>query len=258
MDHARSFGAEAERYDAYRPGYAPDAVRWALGRRPLRVADLGAGTGILSRLLRDLGHDVVAVEPDDRMRHRLAEASPGIEVLKGTAEAVPLAAASVDAVVAGQAYHWFDPDRAPAEIARVLRPEGVFAALWNDADLGVPWTVRFVEIIDGADAVTAGRPAVDLGPLFGPVAAAGFRHDIRMTPDGLVNLTMTRSPYLVGSAADRRTLLDAVRRLTTTPDLAGRADFPMPHVTRVHRATVLTGAPATARSSRSGWRVRPR
>jgi SAM-dependent methyltransferase len=240
MEHSRSFGSEAARYDVYRPTYAPNAVRWALGTRPQRVADLGAGTGILSRLLRDLGHDVAAVEPDDRMRRRLAEVSPGVATLAGTAEAVPLPDRSVDAVVAGQAYHWFDPFRAPVEIARVLRPGGVFAAFWNDADLRVPWAVRFAEIIDGPDAVTTGRPDVEFGPRFGPVTTAMFRHDVQMTPDGLVNLAMTRSPYLVASTAGRRELVDAVRRLITEPDLAGRDSFPMPNITRVYRATART------------------
>lgn len=240
---ARSFGSVADRYDAYRPTYAPNAVRWALGRRPLRVADLGAGTGILSRLLHVLGHRVVAVEPDERMRLRLAAASPGVEVFAGSAEAVPLPTGSVDAVVAGQAYHWFDPGRAHAEIARILRPGGVFAAFWNDADLRVPWTVRFVEIIDGPEAASGGRPVADFGPRFGKVTAAEFRHDIPMTPDGLVNLATTRSPYLMGSAAERTLLVDAVRRLTAShPGLAGRDGFPMPHVTRVNRAhSVVAG-----------------
>ena len=101
-DHqGRSFGTVAGDYDRYRPGYPPEAVAWALGERPLRVADLGAGTGILSRLLHRLGHEVTAVEPDDRMRARLAEASPGVAAVAGTAEEVPLPDGSVDAVVAG-------------------------------------------------------------------------------------------------------------------------------------------------------------
>jgi SAM-dependent methyltransferase len=243
MEHARSFGSDADRYDTYRPTYAPNAVRWALGRRPLRVADLGAGTGILSRLLRDLGHRVVAVEPDERMRRRLTQASPGVEAFEGTAEAIPLPHRSVDAVVCGQAYHWFDPDRAHPEIARVLRHGGVFAALWNDADVRLPWIVRYAEIIDGPDVLTDGRPAVDFGPRFGPVAAAEFRHDIPMTPDGLVNLAMTRSPYLVASTAGRQAMVDAIRRLVATTGLADH--FPMPNITRVHRATVLIGAPGS-------------
>ncbi|HEY2671220.1 MAG TPA: class I SAM-dependent methyltransferase [Rugosimonospora sp.] len=236
--HARSFGAAAQRYDRYRPGYPADAVTWALGERPLRVADLGAGTGILSRLLGRLGHEVIAVEPDDAMGARLVEASPGVSVLAGTAEEIPLPDRSVDAVVAGQAYHWFDADRAHAEIARVLRPGGVFAALWNLADPDVPWTVRFAEIIDGPAAVTgagAEPPALDFGERFGPVRWAEFRHEVWLTPEDLVAVATTRSPYLVATAQERRDLVDAVRGLIDTSGLTGR--FAMPHLTQVHRAT---------------------
>jgi SAM-dependent methyltransferase len=230
---ARSFGGVAERYDRYRPGYPEEAVVWALGPRPLRVADLGAGTGILSRLLRGLGHDVTAVEPDDRMRARLAAVSPGVTPLAGAAEEIPLPDASLDAVVAGQAYHWFDPARAHPEIARVLRPGGIFAAMWNDADHSAQWTVRFGEIIDGPQS---GRPACDFGDHFEPVTRAEFRHEIWLTPDDLVALATTRSPYLVATPDGRRDLVDAVRQLLAGPELAGRERFPMPHVTCVYRA----------------------
>jgi SAM-dependent methyltransferase len=236
---ARSFGTAADRYDRCRPTYAADAVVWALGERPLRVADLGAGTGILSRLLQSLGHEVIAVEPDDLMRGRLAQVSPGITALAGTAEEIPLPDRSVDAVVAGQAYHWFDTARAHPEFARVLRPGGVFAAMWNDSDLTVPWTVRLVEIIDGAAATVRSRPGVDLGEHFGPVAQAEFRHEVWLTPDDLVAMATTRSPYLVATSQGQQDLVDAVRQLTTEPELAGRERFAMPHLTRVHRATVI-------------------
>jgi SAM-dependent methyltransferase len=248
MDHARSFGTAADRYDRYRPGYAPEAIVWALGERPLmspppspsgppplRVVDLGAGTGILSRQLRRLGHDVLAVEPDESMRARLVEASPGITALAGTAEAIPLPDASVDAVLAGQAHHWFDPERAHPEIARVLRPGGVFAALWNDADPATPWTVRFAEIIDGAQAADGSE--VDFGELFGPIALAEFGNVVPMTPDGLVALATTRSPYLVATEGQRADLVAAVRRLIEDAGLAGR--FAMPYRTHVHRATTV-------------------
>jgi len=115
---ALSFGTAADRYDRFRPTYPADAIAWALGERPLRIADIGAGTGILSRVLQRLGHEVVAVEPDEKMRGRLEEVSPGITALAGTAEEIPLPDRSVDAVVAGQAYHWFDTVRAHPEIAR--------------------------------------------------------------------------------------------------------------------------------------------
>ena len=236
---ARSFGTVADRYDRFRPSYPVDAVVWALGvRRPLRVADIGAGTGILSRLLRRLGHDVIAIEPDDRMRARLAQGSPGVAAVAGTAEEIPLLDRSVDAVVAGQAYHWFDTARAHPEIARVLRPNGVFAALRNDADVQVPWTVRLVEVIDGPDATMRARRRSEFGRLFGPVALAEFRHELWLTLDELLALTTTRSPYLVADPQGRRDLIDAVRLVAAEAALPARERFAMPHVTRVHRATV--------------------
>src|SRR5262245_61990756 len=129
-----SFGPAADRYDQARPSYPPAALTWALGTEVRRVVDLGAGTGILTRVLVDLGHEVVPVEPDAGMRRRLADVTPGTQAVDGTAERIPLPDASVDAVVAGQAYHWFDTERAHPEIARVLRPGGVFAPLWNIRD----------------------------------------------------------------------------------------------------------------------------
>jgi SAM-dependent methyltransferase len=237
VTHARSFGTAADRYDTYRPTYAAAAVRWALGERPLEVADVGAGTGILSRLLRSQGHAVIAIEPDDQMRARLTSVSKEITAYAGTAEEIPLPDVSVDAVVAGQAYHWFEADRAHPEIARVLRPGGVFAAFWNDADLGASWTVRLVEIVDGPDAVVRDRRPSDFGDRFGPVATGEFRHELWLTPDDLVALATTRSPYLVGSPEQRRRLIEEVRELLATdPALAGRERFAMPHLTRVHRA----------------------
>jgi SAM-dependent methyltransferase len=241
--HARSFGSAAERYDRYRPTYAEDAVRWAVGDRPLRVADIGAGTGILSRLLRRLGHEVIAVEPDELMRARLTEVSSGVGVvaLGGTAEAIPLADGSVDAVVAGQAYHWFDKPRAHPEIARVLRPDGVLAALWNDPDPGTPWTLRLAEIIDGSHGRHIRRRS-EFGERFGATEEAEFRHGMWVTPDELVAMATTRSPYLVASPQGRQDLVDAVRGLATGPELGGRERFELTFVTRVHRATVLPAA----------------
>ncbi len=238
---ALSFGSAAERYDRYRPGYAAAALAWALGERPLRVADLGAGTGILSRQLRALGHEVIAVEPDERMRDRLTAVSPGVTVLAGSAEHIPLTDRSVDAVVAGQAYHWFDAARAHPEIARVLRPGGVFAALWNDPDPLVRWTVRFAELIDGSLAAGGALPDPDFGERFGPVERARFRHEQWTTPEDLVASATTRSPYLVATPRAQRELLDAIRRLMADPELAGRERFPVPLVTRVHRASLGTG-----------------
>jgi len=238
---ALSFGPAAERYDRLRPGYPAEALQWAVGDRPARVADLGAGTGILSRALAALGHDVVPIEPDQAMRARLAAASPDLTPLAGYAERIPLPEASVDAVTAGQAYHWFDRERAHAEVARVLRPGGRFAAIWNQRDESVPW-VAALSTVTNDDTAGRGirdpRPVVEsFGPGFGPVERATFRHVTGHTPDTLVGLIATRSYYLTAGPGRQRELERRVRELCAThPDLAGRATLDLPYRTVVYRA----------------------
>jgi SAM-dependent methyltransferase len=136
---ARGFSSAADVYERGRPGYAPEAIAWVcerLGIGPGRtVLDLAAGTGKLTRDLVPTGARVIAVEPLDEMRAHLQRVSSEVEALKGTAEDIPLADASVDAVVCAQAFHWFDPERALPEIHRVLRPGGGLALLYNSRDL---------------------------------------------------------------------------------------------------------------------------
>jgi SAM-dependent methyltransferase len=127
-DRRMAFGAWAEQYDRWRPDYPADAVSWLVDApdgHALRVVDLGAGTGRLGLALARLGHDVTSVEPDDGMRAVAERVLPG-RTVAGVAESMPLETASVDAVLAGQAYHWFDAARALPEIARppAGRPPG--------------------------------------------------------------------------------------------------------------------------------------
>ena len=152
--HARrasSFGATAAEYAEHRPDYPAAGIRWALEPvgepAGLRVLDLAAGTGKLTAGLLALGVDVVAaVEPDDEMRAELTRQLPGVRALPGTAEEIPLPDGAVDAVLVGQAMHWFDLDRAFPEIARVLRPGGVLAGLWNADDRSVAWVDGLVQV----------------------------------------------------------------------------------------------------------------
>ena len=136
-------------------------MRWALepvrDRRPVRVADIGAGTGKLTATLVRLGADVTAVEPDPQMLAELRRAMPAVRSVPGRAEEVPLPDASVDAVLAGQAMHWFDLDRALPEIARVLRPGGVLAGLWNVDDDRVGWVAELAAISKRKSSVTLMR-----------------------------------------------------------------------------------------------------
>jgi len=110
----------------------------------VRVADLGAGTGILTGALARLGTDVIAVEPDQAMLAELRRQLPAVRAVEGSAEALPLPDHSVDAVLCGQALHWFDLDLALPEIARVLTPGGVLAGLWNVDDDRVGWVAELV------------------------------------------------------------------------------------------------------------------
>ena len=129
-----SFGTIANDYDRLRSGPAPAAVDWLLPDRCDVVVDLGAGTGLLTRALTSKAGHVIAVEPDDRMRSVLAARSPGVEVLAGRGEAIPLPDAAADAVLVSSAWHWMDPGRAVPEVARVLRDGGRFGVLGTGRD----------------------------------------------------------------------------------------------------------------------------
>lgn len=120
-----------EDYERGRPGWPPEVVDIPGLPATATVLDLGAGTGKLTRLLAPAFGRVVAVEPADPMRRLLATICPEAEALAGTAQEIPLEDSSVDAVFAAEAFHWFDDERALAEIARVLRPRGALVLMWN-------------------------------------------------------------------------------------------------------------------------------
>jgi SAM-dependent methyltransferase len=152
---ARSFGSVAEDYDATRAGWPLEPFTIALEHfgvpdRP-DVADIAAGTGKLTRTLAQLAGTLVAVEPDADLRAVLQRELPAVTVLEGVAEALPLPAQSADVACAGQAFHWFDVDRALAEIARVLRPGGVVVAGWNAPPDDGTWYDAVVEYLHVAN-----------------------------------------------------------------------------------------------------------
>jgi len=138
IDPARSFDLAAEEYEATRPTYPDELLDLLPVASGATVLDLGAGTGKLTRVLARRYARVIAVEPLDGMRAILERVVRDVEALPGSAEQIPLDDASVDAVFAAQAFHWFDHARAIPEIARVLRPGGVLAIVWNGPDESRP------------------------------------------------------------------------------------------------------------------------
>ncbi|MET8088802.1 class I SAM-dependent methyltransferase [Micromonospora sp. NPDC005220] len=238
--HALSFGAAASDYDRFRPRYPDAAVRWALdGLSEARVVDLAAGTGILTRAVLALGHQVVPVEPDPGMRAQLAVSTPGTTALAGSAEAVPLPDSAADAVLVGTAYHWFDREPAHTEMARVLRPGGTFAPIWNIRDDSVDWVAelgRIAHLGDKSPRTVIGEYA-DFGPEFDAIEQREFTHRTTLTPDQLLGMVRTRSYWLTASTEDqRRVERELAELLDTHPALVGRDTIELPYRTLVLRA----------------------
>lgn len=211
-----SFGGFATTYDAVRPEWPAATISWLAGDRPAgsRVLDLGAGTGKGTRTLVALGMQTTAVDASAGMLDALRAAVPGATVLVGTAEAIPLPDASVDAVIVLQAWHWFDWAAAGRECARVLTPGGTLGIGWHGRDERVPWVAALSAAAgrhEDPRADRRGRLTPEAGESFGRVETEVFHYELALTVDQLVDLASSWS-YLA-LAADRDDRLAAVRRV---------------------------------------------
>lgn len=238
---ATGFDAQAGAYDRARPSYPPDAVAWladALQIAPgATVADLAAGTGKLTRLLAPLGADLLAVEPVSGMGAVLHESLPSLPLVAGTAEALPFAAGSLDAVTVAQAFHWFDADTAFAELRRALRPGGRVGLIWNARDRSEDWVDRAWSIMDRVEKRAPWREheqwhdsALGARPGFGPLHEETFRHEQRLTSDGVVERFRSVSHIAVLPPAQQEQVLAEVRAvLDTHHDTRGRDEVTIPY-----------------------------
>jgi SAM-dependent methyltransferase len=246
QERARSFGTVAAEYAVLRPTYPPDLVAFLVhgdartgpGRR---VLDLGAGTGRLTELLVADGHEVVAVDPSAAMVGQLAAGLPAVATAVGSAEALPLADASVDVVTAAQAAHWFDPAPTSAELRRVLRPGGAVSLLWNQRDDRVPWVGQLSALLA---AENRERPsdrqvvAAFARELDAELAVAESVEVQSGTPEELVAGFATRSYAATMTEARRAEFLGEIRQLLAAhPDTRGRTVLELPHVTTAYRFT---------------------
>ncbi len=229
---ATGFARSVEAYERARPEYPPEAIAFLareLDLRPgRRVVDLAAGSGKLSRPLAKLGCEVIAVEPVDEMR---AAIGPGIEALAGTAEAMPLADDSADAVTVGQAFHWFDGPKALAEIERVLRPGGALALVWNRRP--VESSELHAAISEIMAPYRGDAPSHGSGAWRDTFAGRGLREERfdfvqRLDADGLADRVGSTSFIAALDEPERARVLERVRALVD----GGAVD--VPYVCEVH------------------------
>lgn len=233
-----SFGEEAAAYERGRPSYPPEAIDWLLPTAAVDVLDLGAGTGKLTVRLAERGLAVTAVDPIPEMLEVLSSSLPSVPALLGTAEDIPLPDNSVDAVLVAQAWHWFDPDRASAEVARVLRPGGRLGLVWNTRDERLGWVKDLGRIIGREHDPLADSP---LAGVFTDVRTHQVEWTSYLTPQALIDLVASRSYCITSPAEVRSRVLDQVRELLAThPALVNSSGLALPYVTHCIRATVAS------------------
>lgn len=248
-DSTLRFSDRVEAYLAGRPRYPAALVTHleALGALPPQgvVADIGVGTGLSAEPFLAAGHRVIGIEPNAPMRAAGVEylaKYPGYEACDGTAEATGLAAASIDLVSAGQAFHWFDPAGFRAESLRVLRPGGWAALIWNDRDLsGTPFLAGYeallIEYGNDYRAIRYKHQGTDAIPVyFGGYAPqpVEFRHQRSMDWNTLAALAGSAS-YLPAAGQPRHAeLMTALRRLFDGQASGGAIE--MRYTCRVHAA----------------------
>jgi SAM-dependent methyltransferase len=246
---ANVFGEVASTYERFRPGPPAAAVDWFLPTHVARVVDLGAGTGALTRLLVGRADEVVAVEPDDRMRAVLTAEVPTARAVSGRGEAMPLPDRCADAVLASSSWHWMDPVPALHEVGRVLVPGGVLGAVWSGPDPDGPFIAQAQALLAGdeGDQPTSDLTGLILGDALRPMSILeippgvpfdppdhqAFTWDIALDADDLIGLLGTLSWVITMAPEARDRLFAEARRLLrdllgiegeVTVDVGFRAD----------------------------------
>jgi len=217
---AIGYARDTDRYHRGRPSYHPEIIERVASRYGQNgVVELGAGTGILTRQLIDLGVPVIALEPVISMRTTLSGTVPEADVRVGSAENIPLPDNSVDTIIAGQAFHWFDPPAALDEIVRVLRPEGHLVTVWNVRDESIRWVAEYSKVIEQY-AVNAPRyrdmnwrRAINADHRLGPVDEARVANPQVISAHGVIDRVLSTS-FIAALAPDRQQdVVNQVRRI---------------------------------------------
>jgi SAM-dependent methyltransferase len=239
---AEGYTATADNYVRGRPDYPPEVAGWlrdTLGLQVGRTAlDLGAGTGKFTPRLVATGARVIAVEPVAQMRDKLSAALPQVEALPGTAQAIPLPDASVDAIVCAQAFHWFATPGALAEMHRVLKPGGKLGLVWNMRDARVSWVAQLDQIVNRVEGDTpryytgAWRKVFPFDG-FGPLQEQHFSHGHTGSPEDVIVMRVRSTSFIAALPDAQREIIDAQVRalIAATPELNGKEVVSVPYET---------------------------
>jgi SAM-dependent methyltransferase len=242
---AEGFTANTAAYVNGRPDYPPQVVDWLRGECGLAAGktalDLGSGTGKFLPSLQATGASVIAVEPLDAMRAQLMANHPGADARAGSAEHVPLADASVDAVTCATCFHWFATEQALAEIRRVLKPGGALGLIWNVRDLSVPWVAALTALTQPYAGDAPRQYSMEWRRLFpaegfGPLTEQRLPYRHSGSPERvIVDRTLSTSYIAALPPAEQVAVAGQVRALIAeTPELAGKAEVTFPYVTAMY------------------------
>jgi SAM-dependent methyltransferase len=236
-----SFGGVADAYDRARPTYPAEAATWLAGLEHAHLLELGAGTGKLTAELVRQGHKVIATDPLAAMLRHLVRHLPSTPAAVAAAERIPLGSRSVDAVIGAQCFHWWDVDRALPEVARVLRPGGHLALVWNLRDDRIPWVRRLGELIGTQEQQNDPTHALLSSNLFGFVETATFRFWQPLDRTRLHDLVLSRSNIATMNQSERERVM---RKVDAMYDDYGRGADGMllPYVTHCYKAVVRAPA----------------
>lgn len=234
-DPGERFSATVEAYRRYRPDYPAGLVEWVISEAGVgsgdRVLDVGCGTGITSRQFTGAGLRVIGVDPNQAMLAAAAAGGGQVTYLRAAAEALPLKRGSARAAVSGQAFHWLDLDRAVPELARVLAPDGVCVAFWNDRETDTSAFLRGYE-----DLLLAHCPDYPVASAAGTIdrlrrhpavrrpRSASFAHAQRFDHDGLHGRAWSSS-YVVHGVRDPAAFDAALRALFDRHQIGGEVAF---------------------------------
>ena len=236
-DLAKTFLNSGADYDRFRPGFPAEVASYCLPERVHDALDLGAGTGKFTEQLASRAEHLTAVDPSALMLAQLSRKLPSVTVLEGTAESLPLRDASQDAVTVAQAFHWFDRDAASREIARVLRPGGTLALVWNSPDPSCTWDSE-CQLVAHPDqgALTPedvdAAPELDPLPGFDEMRSAWIPWSEHISRDHYLRRWLTVSTFMAATDDERREMLARLERiLDESPDTAGQTTLSLQHLT---------------------------